>query len=115
MASWEASEEYEEEVQSVHVPMIQGSYYVPGTLPNPVPMIQGSYWVAEPAKQQHVPMIQGSYYVPTADGEPPMIQGSLYVPNDIILKRAPSLKQLQQSNKELGRAVSRFAQMVEAV
>lgn len=115
MASWEVTEDYEEEVQGGHFPMIQGSYYVPGTFPNPVPMIQGSYWVAEPTNQQQAPVIEGSYYVPTADGEPPMIQGSLYVPNDIVLKRAPSLKQLEKSNRELGKAVSRFAQMVETV
>lgn len=113
MASWEATEEYEEGTHG-YVPMVQGSYYVPGTLPNPVPVIQGSYWVAEPPKLP-VPMVQGSYYVPASDGQPPMIQGSLYVPNDIVFKRSPSLKQLQQSNKELGRAVSRFAQMVETV
>lgn len=114
MDAWEASEEYEEGVTG-YVPMTQGSYCVPGTLPNPLPSIQGSYWVAE-APQKRVPMMQGSYYIPGTDERAPlMIQGSLYVPNDMASKRASSSKQVNQRNKELCGAVARYAQVVEVV
>eukprot|EP00803_Ostreobium_quekettii_P010527 evm.model.scf_244.7 EVM.evm.TU.scf_244.7 scf_244:54650-59374(-) len=109
LSTWDVPHEYEDEDRR-YANAAQG-------FTGPPMMIQGSYWVPDPSAAQQWPiMIQGSLYVPPSEEEdPPMIQGSLYVPSGTLLKRSPSLKQLQESDKDLCKAVSRFAQIVEAV
>jgi len=91
---WEAPQEYEDEDQRYAEPG-QGLWQ---------PMtIQGSYWVPDTSAERATVTIQGSLYVPPGNSEG--------APMDM----SQSLRERRDRDKDLCRAASRYAQIVEIV